>query len=620
MPNYLEPNGRVETSYTADGRKRIKREYDVKAPGVEPAAIVATLGDYATADAEFTDCRLVDKFVAKAPKNADAQVAVVVYEELPATAELQIGGNNVTYDADGRRRITATFLQFSAAAFVSGTVGTDTAPGDTGAVLDGVQKTETGKVRQITRAYVEATASEVQVGGDDVTVDGNGRRTVNRRFVQLTSGVYAQGTIGSTITTLSTTFALHQVQKSENAAIRTIARAYLEATTAIVQVGGNSLQYDENGRKTIEAQFIQLTSGSYVAGTIGSTTAPGDANCVLVNETKSEETSVRRIVQRFLEATSTLTLIGAETVDTEINGLRRRTGLYIGTTAASDPAGTVGTTTHATDTTLILAGKKVETSAAIKRATLVWIEPGILSKNVQTREFGLRLEAWVSVGTKQSPAGVVVSEEESNTNGVKTWTVVSMQNATGGSPTSGSFEFERYVPFTYPGRAKPYTKVIVAVAGNDYRCLDVYLSPPIETEVLATVKITYQTSNQIGALAQTKWQPTEWATLFASWIGWHLAPNSKVEGLRGYRSVDETEIVEAETDGTKLSILGSRVYGDADNVIRLQVIGGPPDPGGNTYTLDAGIDLAFVAYDGTKYHRRTVIEATIPAQDALPTP
>ena len=52
----------------------------------------------------------------------------------------------------------------------------------------------------------------------------------------------------------------------------------------------------------------------------------------------------------------------------------------------------------------------------------------------------------------------------------------------------------------------------------------------------------------------------------------------------------------------------------------LAVKGGPANPEGNTYTLAAEIDPepAFVAYDGTKYYRRTFVIATIPPQPALP--
>jgi len=246
-----------------------------------------------------------------------------------------------------------------------------------------------------------------------------------------------------------------------------------------------------------------------------------------------------------------------------------------------------------------------------------WVKgDGQIAQTITARSGGLRTVEVVSLGTKVTPAGVVTEEEEAEIDGVTRYTVTAVQSASGGDPTSDTMTFQRYVPFTYPGRAKIYNKNIVGVQ----HAVDVYLDPPVEVDVLATVEVSYQLTESVGTLPYPKWAPNEWATVVANWIGWNVAPISKVQGLRGYRSVDEAEITIVSSSGTDYSIMGSRVYGASPNITGyVKCVGGPPDPGGNTYTLDAYTDLAFVAADGTKYYRKTVIYATIPDQPPLPT-
>jgi hypothetical protein len=68
--------------------------------------------------------------------------------------------------------------------------------------------------------------------------------------------------------------------------------------------------------------------------------------------------------------------------------------------------------------------------------------------------------------------------------------------------------------------------------------------------------------------------------------------------------------------GLDTSVLGDRVYASTDWLIALS--GGPVEPGGTTWTLNARVEPAFVGYDGTQYYRKTVVSAAIPAQAALP--
>lgn len=620
MANYIELIGLPEILTLPDGRKRVTRRYTVKAPGAQYANLGTPSAPgaggvylaWGTADAEHTGARLIKQDLAPASQLATEQVLVRVYEELPASAELQVGSNQVTYDANGRKTIAAQFLQFASAAFVPGTVGTTTAPSDTACVLQGVQASDDGTLRTIARSYLEATAVLTQVGGTSQSLDDNGRRTAQATFIQLTSATYVEGTIGTTAAPGLAACVLAGETKQENAAVRTVVRSYVEATALEVQVGADEITADENGRRTITRRFIQLSSAVYVQGTIGASLSALSTTFALTSEQKSETTVVRSIARRWVEATTSLVQVGSDAIDTEINGLRRRTQVFIGTAAAADPTGTIGTTTHDTDTTLILASKKVERTASFTRAQLVWIQPGILSKHVQSRDLGLRMESWTSIGVKQSPTGVVVSEDTGDFAGLPTWTVVAMQNLSGGAPTSGSYAYDAMVPFTYPGRAKP-----IELIESGKTCYDVFLSPPVECDVLARVTVSYQTADTIGELTYPLWNPTEWATLTAQWTGWNAYPRVKVEGLRGYRAENNySKVAFTPVDGFAATCFGDRVYGGTDGVIIVS--GGPGSPDGLTLTLQSKLDVAFVDKDGVRYFRLTLVTATIPAQAALP--
>jgi hypothetical protein len=252
-----------------------------------------------------------------------------------------------------------------------------------------------------------------------------------------------------------------------------------------------------------------------------------------------------------------------------------------------------------------------------------WAEGrGTISKHVATRDGGLRIETWVSLGTVfdsayMQPTGIVVVKEQERSNGFSRWTVACMQKNDGTDPTVGTaLTFESYVPFTYPGRAKAYSVTITVPGVGTSAAKDVFLSPPNEALVLATHTVTYQTSATVGTLPNTLWNPTDWAVMRATWVAWQAAPRSRVQALKGYRAVNSGGSGTSGGTGFDTSVLGERVY--ASSAWSLDLSGGPADPGGTTWTLHASTELAFIGYDGTKYYRRTVVTATPAAQAALP--
>ena len=250
-----------------------------------------------------------------------------------------------------------------------------------------------------------------------------------------------------------------------------------------------------------------------------------------------------------------------------------------------------------------------------------WAEgKGVVATREQQRPGGLKLVTWVSLGQAYDaaymlPAGVLMAKDSDDRDGHTVWTVTTMQLAAGGAdPTSGSaLSLSGYHPFRYPGRAKAIVSTILG-----YNAYEVYRSPAVDVLVDATTLITYSTTASLGTLPAALWNPDSWATIIASY--WALSgwPKAVIESLPGYRSISETPLA---FTGMLVSCLGELCYPTGTGTpYSLAVKGGPANPEGNTYTLAAEIDPepAFVAYDGTKYYRRTFVIATIPPQPALP--
>lgn len=240
---------------------------------------------------------------------------------------------------------------------------------------------------------------------------------------------------------------------------------------------------------------------------------------------------------------------------------------------------------------------------------------GKVSEMIHARQDFLREVTYISLGSRVAPAvGIIIRDDYRLDEGFSVFTVTSIQSAGGGAVTTATGSFERYVPFLYPGRAKAY----FLTASNGWEAYDVFRSPPVRTDVRATVLVTYQTTSTLGTISNY-WNPTEWATVQAEWIGLDNLPGFNVVSLPGYRTVDDTPLVFTASiweDGVAGTMLGNIVFGGT--IAQVTVTGGPSDPGGHTFTLDATVEPAFTATDGTVYYRKTVVTADIPAQGALP--
>lgn len=282
--------------------------------------------------------------------------------------------------------------------------------------------------------------------------------------------------------------------------------------------------------------------------------------------------------------------------------------------APSAPSATIGGT-------VVLIGATQRNGTRFEDGTIIyeykWAEGiGLISQKITIRTDGLREQTYVSLGTKQTPTpGIVILDESEEMEGVTRYTVTAMQSASGGDPTTATLTLPRRVPFTYPGRAKAYS----ATGTNGFTVVDMYFSPPVDTEVDANVAIVYQSSSSI-TYPSRRWQPLDGATVQAEWVGESNIPGFHIKAARGYRAIGTPISISvpiwAGTNGG--TMLGNIIFGGTTAV--LSVTGGPAAPDdGSAWTLDGKIELAFVDVAGTKYYRQTTIEApSIPMQPILP--
>jgi hypothetical protein len=262
-------------------------------------------------------------------------------------------------------------------------------------------------------------------------------------------------------------------------------------------------------------------------------------------------------------------------------------------------------------------GQDFQDESGVRIWTTRWAKgTGLVSQAIHARQDGLREVTNIALGTRVAPSGDVIRDDYRLDEGFTVYTVTSIQAANGTDPTtSGStISFERYVPFLYPGRAKAYS----LTASNGWKAYDVFRSPPVKADVKATITVSYQTGNTLGTISDY-WNPSEWAVIQAEWIGLNNVPGFAVVALPGYRTTSATPLTFTATvweDGVAGTMLGNVVFGGTTAI--LTVTGGPADPGGSTFTLDATIEPAYTKTDGTKVYRKTLVTAAIPAQAALP--
>ena len=364
--------------------------------------------------------------------------------------------------------------------------------------------------------------------------------------------------------------------------------------TGETSTGGTPLTQLPDGRHEVVLTSVMFSSSTYTPQVPGTNQPSGFAGYYLFKEENTDDGTLRNITRTYQTAGTVSTddesLQGGALLLKKIESFK---------TVPSTPSGytPVGTPVQNPN------GYPIYTYTFAKGT-------GLAAEYIATRQDGLREVTDISLGSKVTPVGVVIRDDYKQQDGYTVYTVTAMQTDTGSAGvTSASLTFERYVPFVYPGRAKPYTETLGIVTA-----LNTFLGPPVETLVKASVTITYGTTSALGTISDF-WNPSDWATERATWVGAYGRAASRTVPHVGYRSTTASAVT-VTGSGYNATIYGYNVY--ASTTATIILTGGPSDPGGSTWTLSAEIEPAFTDTSGVRYFRKTKVSAAIPAQSALP--
>ncbi len=576
-----------------DQRLRVTRLYDVlNFVGKTPAEIMANVKlSWGTADITYANCLLIKQDLdgqegdSKTPC-AEPPKLVRVYEQISPTAETQVGNAEVDIGQDGLYIIVENFLQFLGQTPLYGVPGTTTAAAPwTTAVLKTDERTDDGTLQRIKRTY---------------TTKGQ---------ISLTQEIKENGSL-----LIQTLVYVNQVPPTPSGYVvfsqKTDYVNGLPVYTYSFAKGNGLISTLVEYLRSVDSGTtgVTKTTKKYLsASSVGTNpiTQPG-GTALLENEFEDQD-GYRIWTMIYASGTGTV----ESSIEYRYDGLLVIYSITALTTPPTAPSPTIGGT-------VVLIKSSQRNSPRLEEGAIVydyvWAEGlGLISQDITSRDDGLRDQTYIALGVRQAPTGVIIKDESENIDGVIKYTVVARQSSTGGSPTAESFTFQRYHPFTYPGRLKTYI-----ATGSASRALDVYKSPPAQIDVLATVTVSYQTSNAIGSLAATFWNPLDGATVLGQWVGLNNFAQNLAESWRDYRSVSNTPVSFTSSGvAPNDSIFGNLAYGST--VASAQAYGGPPSPDGNTYTIaPPQLHFAFQDTSGTKYYRLTLVTATIPTQTALP--
>lgn len=364
--------------------------------------------------------------------------------------------------------------------------------------------------------------------------------------------------------------------------------------TGETETGGAPYTQLPDGRSQSVFSYVMFSTSAYTPQVPGTSVSPNSALYILWTEENTDDGTLRNVTRTYQTAGT------ASTDDESLQGgalLLKKIESF--KTVPSTPSGytRVGTPVQNPN------GYPIYTYTFAKGT-------GLAAEYISTRQDGLREVTDISLTVKSTPVGVVIRDDYKQQDGYTVYTVTAIQGDTGTSTvTSATMTFERYVPFVYPGRAKPYTETLGIVTA-----LNVFLAPPVETLVKASVNVTYGTTSSMGTISDF-WNPNDWATERSTWVGAYGRAASRTVPHVGYRSTTNAAVTLVGS-GYNATIYGYNLY--ASTTATLYVTGGPVDPGGSTWTLSAEIEPAFTDTSGVRYFRQTRIVAAIPSQPSLP--
>ena len=605
-----------------------------------------------TADFGLATALLVQRGMAKV-EGKDA--IVKVYEVRNASAETLVGLPDVQYSESGQKSLIYDYIQMSTGTYVPGVIGTTTAPGDANCVLRSEQVEDDGTTRQIRRVFINKgllqQSDETRNNGalflktfvylNDAPTPNPptgytliSQRTENPNGLETTTYVYAKGlgqisrddstknngalliaairyltapSVNANPITTPTGYTLFDVSFADQDGHRVWSASYAKGDGEISRDTRYSQSSDQGTTGATVISIRHLTASSVASNPIST-----PASTILISVDKADQDGYRIWSAIYAKGTGTIV---TDLESKNGNKLRIYHRVALGA-APTAPLPTIGGS-------VTLVSQNVRKDSGYDIYDYTWAEGiGIVAERIQYRDGGLRLfnrEIFLPQGSidysAYTPTGIEVDVGYTEADGVRRYSVTWMQSNAGGDPVSSSLTYASKVAFTYPGRAKAYYNSFGSPSYTFHKAYDVFLSPPVQCLVDGTTNISYTTANGSPSPSYTLWNPTDWATMRAKWIGWSNSPRSKVEGLRGYIAVNGGEFGYSTT-GYDMSVLGDRVYASTDFSIVLS--GGPSDPAGQYLTLSIEKVPAFTSPGGVQYYRVTEVTAYIPSQAPLP--
>jgi len=450
--------------------------------------------------------------------------------------------------------------------------------------------------------------SFVQVQDDTVDYELNGLRRVTRESIAK-AGTEFSKTVGTTEIThqinseaaLTLKLASYQVEDTDS--YRKVVETYIEP--GIVSVD----RVEDSGRQTRVFRVFARDASS-----INEQFGYSGYRSVISSRTEN--------YQGFEVNSYTYESNESEVDDYELNGLLRRTVTRLDT---SLPTLNIGTGYFVGGRFLYLARQEIDNDGPTSRGTYVYVEQGKLSEERSSQSEGVyRVTTTFLAGNNfdynYHTTGPIIAKTEDEIEGLRTITVVTLQDSNGNSIIQGDPEaflvsHTLLSPFTYPGVVELETNLLGSGEDRDsFRATDYKLTPPCQALVPATLKISFRADDTIAYSSTSGlWNPKSWAKGRSFGIGWSYSPFSISRGFRGYRSIADSESGLGDTDPFSM-ISGKRIYGNTRYEISVE--GGPEDPVGNEYTLNYDVSLAFEDIDGTKYYKHREVVATIPDPSA----
>ncbi len=311
-------------STDANGRRTVTRQFIVK-NDTSDALKFGTVGTLKDPDSSrFPNHYLHSQQVNESEVLTRISRTFVQVTESP----VQVGDDDVATGQDNRSTLRRRFFVLRSATYTPPTVGVETVSvaGKT-FVYAGERRSGDSTIRRITRRYVEATDTPVQVGKDDITRDADGRRTLRRQFVQRAGAGYTPPSPGEVTASI---YAFTSEQEAVDETVRRISRTYLEAGTEAVQVGNPNYSRGPDDRKQITRTLIKLSSASEPSDLQGQIGVKELEGCVLSQISAQQNAAVMRIQESYLEATNTSVEIGKP----DIRQIPRTKSPAMGLTAA----------------------------------------------------------------------------------------------------------------------------------------------------------------------------------------------------------------------------------------------------------------------------------------------